>query len=316
MSSSFFKSLTYADVWANHVPDALDVLHAAYGFAAAGEDDISAFVEFGTDVAIIEVDDGERSTALQVTGPARVPGLNRARPDYPFLVESAGEPPLRPAISHATVVATPDLDALVEHLRSRGARYRFDQPYGDVLLPRLWPGWGSDKADPFYSPEVDAGMKLEFWEAASSDAAPQPPTVSGTEGGVTGIEAVTFLVADPAPAVALLEKVFDWVPDRSWTREGTTVAEFAFTDPKSARIQLVSPQDPDGRVGRHLTEWREGPYLRRFTCADLGAREEELRRYDIGVERGTALDGSGRDALLVQGGYAFSGVFEFVQDQV
>ena len=62
MSGSFFKSLTYADVWANDVPDALDIL----GTDLATRED--ALHRHGIPAARGPASDGSGRKSLLVTG--------------------------------------------------------------------------------------------------------------------------------------------------------------------------------------------------------------------------------------------------------
>jgi hypothetical protein len=129
---------------------------------------------------------------------------------------------------------------------------------------------------------------------------------------IAGVEAITFLVPEIEAPLELLAANFDWEPARVWSEGGATMAELAFDDPGSASVQLVAPGG-DSTAARHLAEWGPGPYVRRLTCTDLDARERVLREHHVTVERGTALDGSGRAATLVYGAPFFASVLELVE---
>jgi len=311
MSVEHFKHHTWIDVWTNDTPAALEFLHSAFGLGPVADEEIVRFGPFGTDVAAIKLEDN--STLLQVTGPTHTTtGLDRSRIDYPLVIESATETPLRPVIQHATIIHTTDIAALVERMRSLGLRHRFDEPSAMIPKPRLWIGYGSDKADPWYQPSVDGGLKLEFGQYVEG-AAGVRPSAGASSVDISGLEASMFLVNDVHASAAILERNFEWEPIDVTTRGDALVARFGFSDKDSAYVELISPRDADTFSGRHLADWGAGPYFRRMTCTDLDGRAEVLRAHGVEVTRGTSLDGSGRRAIFVLGGQVFSSAFELVE---
>jgi hypothetical protein len=314
MSAEHFKHHTWIDVWTNDTSVALEFLHSAYGLGPVADEEVVRFGPFGTDVAAIKLEDN--STLLQVTGPTRTAtALDRSRIDYPLVIESAAETPLRPVIQHATIIHTTDIEALVERMRRLGLRHRFDEPSAMIPKPRLWIGYGSDKADPWYRPSVDGGLKLEFGQYADGAAGVGPSAVASSV-DISGLEASMFLVDDVHARVVTLERNFGWEPIDVTTRGDALVARFGFSDGDSAYVELISPKDADTLVGRHLGDWGVGPYFRRMTCSDLDGRAESLHAHGVEVTRGTSLDGSGRRAIFVQGGLEFSSAFELVEPPV
>lgn len=311
MHASFFKSLSYADIWTNDLIGALDIFHDAFGFPETTRDKVATYASFGTDNLVFEFG-RDPVTRIEINGPASSGQIDRKRIDYPYILERVYEPPLRPAILHATVVATPNLPILVERLQRLGLRHRFDKG-GENTMDRLWVGFSADKRDPFYSPEADAGLMFEFWESSSDAVVSKLVPVRGAPNDLARIEASTMLVADLQHPLTLLKANFDWEPSRVWRDGATQIAEFKFDDPRSASLHFIAPSDADSRPGKHLTQWGAGAYVRRIACSDLSGREQSLSRRGIDVETGPALDGSGRKAALAFGGRHFYGMIEYVE---
>jgi hypothetical protein len=75
---------------------AMDTLHFAFGLPGATKENIFSNPPFGTELVMYKF--GQGATTMTVLGIPRVAGLDRSRADYPYNLETAFTPPLRPAI--------------------------------------------------------------------------------------------------------------------------------------------------------------------------------------------------------------------------
>jgi len=319
MGREFFQRQTYRETWSSDPVGATAVLGSGFGFPVATPDDVSVNAPFGDSLVAYKF--GDNPTGVMIIGPHRVAGLDRSLVDYPYIVETANEPPMRPIVASATVVLSDDFDSVLEWVRSKGFRHRLDDATPHLRSRRLWIGWGPEKSDPWYQPQHDAGIKLEFVQPAppgdaksAEDSAPFRMKTVQASSDVVRFEASMYLAPELRGPVASLSEAFEWEPARSWSAPGADFVEFSFVNSDSATIQFVAPTTTDGTVGRHLGEWGAGPYLQRLVCRDLDAREEQLRKSGVRFSRAEAIDGSGRPALIAEGGTDFFGAFEFVAE--
>jgi hypothetical protein len=246
---------------------------------------------------------------------------------YPFVPEIMASQAPRALRTHATEVVTRDFDEVLERLRSKGARFRLDEPDAQLSIPRIWAGFASGE-EAAYQPSTDGGLRLEIlpWtimedtdkgikekSQADGDAPSTSADQAPTSGAVERFESRTFLVDDHSRTLRALEENIGWSAARTWTADGVAHAELAFADPSSATIQLDQPVSADSPAGRHLAEMGPGPYTTRLACKDLAARRDALRGLGLDVLEQPATDGSGRQALWIGPEAGMGGIFELVE---
>jgi hypothetical protein len=304
--------LAAADLWITDVPATIAMMQTAFGLKPDGE--LLHFEDYGLSWQYAKVDAGpvtEFATKVEILAPLQGATPNRARSDYPYMVEWGESQRGGPAPYHATVVKTLQIDALVERLRDMNAIFRLDLPVGRFRRPRLFVGMD---ASGVYHAEYDGGLRLEFWEpyveerearrafAESGQHAPAAPR----------IEARQFTVPDIQRATESLSRFIAWTPEREWTHEGAHCAAFGFADAHSARLELIEDRTIDPAA---LNYAAIGAAMR-FADPDLAARERAIKAAGLPCTRMVANDGSGRDALRVDLGAAGQGIFDFVPPSV
>jgi hypothetical protein len=194
--------------------------------------------------------------------------------------------------THATVVATPCMDALAERVMAAGARCWLQSPTEDVPFTRLWMGAApGDLAD--YDPAADAGFRFEFIPSQSSAFAPRlflPPQDQPRPGeaGFRRIRSRAFLVSDIDASLRHLERLFGWEPAFPvWDEPGLgyRFVDMSANHGHGATLRLVAPTDPDSRAGRDLVRHGPGPYVITIAAFDLAAAEADLRARGAPIER-------------------------------
>lgn len=308
-------SLASADVWVDDVRAALRRMERGFGLGGAGNVELSRFPAYGVEWVFYPVEPtGVATTKLEVIGTDRdaVPDRNRA--DYPHMVEFGVEQGARSARFHALVIKTLALDDLLERLRSRGARFRLDPATPQIPRPRLFMGFDQD-GGAAYDPGFDGGLRLEFWEPYPHERPASPPVARRTRAipAPFYIEARAMLVADVKNSIDQLERFYGWEPVRTWTAAGEDAAEWAFDDPGSSLLQVVSPASAHGRLARELGRCGSGAWVIRFADSDLRARRDALSSAGMRFVEQTASDGSGRKALWVDLAESGEGLYEFVE---
>jgi Glyoxalase/Bleomycin resistance protein/Dioxygenase superfamily len=252
-------------------------------------------------------------TRLEVISPRPVP--EPADPAVPraYLDDYARAQGGRPLKTHATVVASSDLPALIERVCRRGLRHRVDPVTPELPHLRLW--LGVTPEDPGgYRPDDDAGL---FFEAiptqglhlriAPGDPAPPAPT-DLAEGAMARVLAREWLVRDLDPALAALARNLDWepaAPVADDARDGCRRAVMEVTMAHAATLELVQPV-ADGEAADYLAAHGPGPYYTRIAVAGLEAKAADL------ASRGTAFRRAG-DRLRVAAGAVDGALIEFVE---
>lgn len=183
--------------------------------------------------------------------------------------------------SHATVVATPDIDALAERVRRAGLRHWLQPPAEDVPFARLWMGV-ADGDLARYQPEADGGFMFEFIPG-------EPPAFSAKQfaggrdenpvaGAYERIHSRAFLVADLDQTLRHLERGFGWTPDQDVHEEaGYRFAVMSANVAQGARLRLMEARDPDSEIGRDYAQWGKGPYTITIGVHGLAAKADDLR---------------------------------------
>jgi hypothetical protein len=191
--------------------------------------------------------------------------------------------------THATVVATPCIDALAERLARQGVRHWYHYPEGSFR--RIW--LGSPEGDVGdYDPSVDGGFRFEFIPSDSEAFTPklfQHP-VDEPRPGETGFRRIkhrAFLVADIDASLRRLETLFGWDAAgavRDEPGRGYRFVEMSANFTHGAVLKLVQPTDPDGRAARDLKAEGPGPYTIGIAAYDLAATAADL------TDRGVTFD--------------------------
>ena len=198
--------------------------------------------------------------------------------------------------THATVVATPDIGALAERVRSRGLRAWLQPQDEEVPFDKLWVGAvPGDIAD--YQPSADFGFRFEFIPSNSSAFAPklfETPTDTPRPGetGFRRIRHRAFLVSDIDATLRGLEENFGWEPTgpvRDEPSRGYRFADMSANHAHGAGLRLVQPTNPDTAVAADLASQGPGPYTITIsvfdldaTAADLTARGTKFTRLEAG----------------------------------
>ena len=194
--------------------------------------------------------------------------------------------------THATVVATPEFEALAERVRRKGVRHWFQPKTEEVAFDRLWMGSPpGDLGD--YDPEADGGFVFEFIPSDSPAFGPrlfERPTDEPRPGqaGFRRILRRDFLVADLDAKLRRLEDVFGWTPAgpvRDEPSRGYRFATMAANHAHGATLGLVQPTDPDSLAGRTLAEQGEGPWAITIAAYDLEATFADVEARGVAVRR-------------------------------
>jgi hypothetical protein len=222
----------------------------------------------------------------------------------------------RPARSHATVVTTPDLESLVEMLRTKGIRHREDPPNEQLPFPRIWLGIANDGMP--YDPAVDGGLMIEIIETSSlrypAELGGEARTAEFPDGSLVRIIDRGYLVNDLDSAQVALERSLGMVADGpviDVVEEGYKSLSFEFAVPGSARLQLLAPTSAHSRVGRFFGTWGAGPHFIRIAVSGLHTWLENLQRR--GVPHRVIEGGLLPERVLVDSERTFGTPFEFVE---
>ncbi len=189
----------------------------------------------------------------------------------------------RPIKTHSCVIATDDLDSLIEKLYRRRLPFRIAPIDEHLPFARLW--LGTTPEQPRYRPVVDGGLCLEFMPLAPlqlpaelfSATPPEPRELS--DGQMVRIVQRAFLVRDLDETLRLLDSNLDMVaagPVELFPEEGYRRARFTFSTPRSAALDVIEPVRWDCESGRYLATWGPGPFYTRIAVNGLAAKAADL----------------------------------------
>lgn len=266
-----------ADLCVPNVEASLGAFTGKLGLPQPGP---AAFVKYpneGWDVvfALVNKAFATAPTRLEIIGP-----LGQARNGGPRIYDDQAPRIWR---THATVVATPDLDALAERLRSKGLRAWFQPKAEEVPFDKLWVGAvPGDIAD--YRPDADFGFRFEFIPSDSSAFAPKlfVKPVDEPRLGETGFRRIrhrAFLVADIDAMLHGLAENFGWEPAHAVRDEpgrGYRYVDMSANHGHGAGLRLVQATDPDSAAGRDFAAQGQGPYTITIAAFDLEATAADL----------------------------------------
>lgn len=189
----------------------------------------------------------------------------------------------RPVKTHSVVIATADIEGLLEKLHRRGLPFRVAPIDERMPWERVWVGTTPEQ--PRYRPVVDGGLCLEWipvWPLRMPEEtfAPTPPEPDGLqEGDMVRIVARGILVRDLDQTLRLLSANLDIEPAgpvELFEDEGFRRARIGFPLRHSATIDLIEPTRWDCAAGRYLATWGPGPYYIRIAVNGLDAKAADL----------------------------------------
>jgi hypothetical protein len=246
-----------------------------------------AFVDFeesGWDCAfaLVNKDWAVGPTRLEVIGPKRYPGTpEKSRGQS--MADVQGEKPCK---THATVVATSEIERLAEHVARLGLRHWLEEEgENGVPFTRLW--MGVSEAEPCdYEPEADAGLIVELIPSDSSAFSPKlfrrppPEPVDPVAGQMIRILSRAFLVDDLDATLRTLERNLLWEPSGAIAEDrdaGYRYALLAHDYAQGATLKLIEPLDPDRPEAAFLARWGPSPFTIRIAVHDLAAKCDDLQ---------------------------------------
>ncbi|BCQ07369.1 hypothetical protein JMUB5695_00790 [Mycobacterium heckeshornense] len=189
----------------------------------------------------------------------------------------------RPIKTHSCVIATDDIEALIEKLHRRRLPFRIAPIDDHLAWERLWVGTTPEQ--PRYRPVVDGGLCLEWHPIAPLQMPPEtfgetPPQPRDPQPGqMIRIVNRSFLVRDLDATLRLLDTNLDIVPSgpvELFEREGYRRARIGFTVGHSATLDLIEPVRWNCETGRYLATWGPGPYNIRIAVNGLDAKAADL----------------------------------------
>jgi hypothetical protein len=277
-----------ADMVVPNRAQTLDALMNQIGLASPPPDAHKYFPNAGWDITFAPVNP-ERArapTTIEImTAVDLLPSVSRDPGQRSVSMTVADAQAFRRWRTHATVIVTSELDAIVERVSRSGRRHWFQAPPANPGFPRLWMGVG-DHHDSSYDPSADCGLRLEFiprgaskFSVADVDTSPDVPRP-----GQTGIRRVAFrdfLVPDLGAALRDLETTFGWEPAHDVREEpsrGYSFVEMSGNYPQGAQLRLIQPIDPASRAGQDAKGANPSPYTIVCSVHDLDATEADLKR--------------------------------------
>jgi hypothetical protein len=222
---------------------------------------------------------------------------------------------LRPSKTHATVVGTPNLEAVGARLRARGVRHWYDT--AKEPFHRIWMGVTQEE-QAGYDPMADGGLLLELIPSNSVAFSPKlfvtppPEPIAPSAGQMIRIIARDYLVADIDRTLRILADNLGWEPEGPVTRStrGTHSVAMSRNYGHGAAVRLVQPSHDDGEHGAFFSRWGPGPYTIRIAVWDLGAKADDLARRGTKFARLAAEDSPER--IVVDPKFTAGTPFEFV----
>jgi hypothetical protein len=220
-------------------------------------------------------------TRLEVIGPKRyatTPGLSRGQ----AMSDVQGT---RPCKTHATVLATPEIEELAGHVKQLGLRHWFEEASGlQVPFSRLW--IGVTEEEPFsYRPEVDDGLIIEVIPSDSAAFDPKlfqrpaPMPIDPEPGQMIRILERMFIVDDLEATARKLERNLRWeagTPIVDDPEAGYRWALLSRNYEQGAALKLVEPLDTKAPAGAFRAKHGPGPYTIRVAVYGLDAKRADL----------------------------------------
>jgi hypothetical protein len=190
----------------------------------------------------------------------------------------------RPIKTHSCVIATDDIDGLIDTMHQRRIPFRVAPIDAHLAWERVWVGCSPEQ--PRYRPDWDGGLCLEWHPIAplaypdSTFQTPIPVQKNPQPADMVRILSRTFLVRDIDAVLRALSDNLDIEargPVETFAAEGFKRARIGFELPHSATIDLVEPTSGNSETGRYLATWGPGPYAVCIAVNDLDAKADDLR---------------------------------------
>lgn len=219
-------------------------------------------------------------TRLEVIGPKRYPGT----PQPSRGQNIADVQGTKPCKTHATVIATPDMSALAEHVKRLGLRHWLEPGSGKTSFDRLWMGIAGE--DFTYQPEADAGLIVEVIPSDSNAFVPKlfqktpPEPVDPVPGQMIRILSRAYIVDDLDQTLKVVSQNLLWEPAHSVVEDPDAGYRYAIMSrnfSQGAALKLVQPTSPATHTGAYHARWGSGAYTIRIAVHDLAAKCDLLR---------------------------------------
>jgi hypothetical protein len=249
---------------------------------------------------------------------------NQGDPMFPVFLKSleAFQGEFRPIKTHATVLVSHDISAVVEMLQSKRLPFRLAKLTPEMPFDRLWVGCTPE--NPVYEPSVDGGLCVEVIPLQAillpDDAfsSPPPRPRDPKEGDMVRVVGRGFLVRDIDDVLRRLSRNLEWEPSagvETLKDEGCKIARMGFNLGTSATLDVIEPTQWDSPGGRYLHNWGPGPHYIRVSVNGLKAKAERLKALNVAyewIEESEAVEG----ALIRVDPAEFDGaIFEFCEDR-
>jgi hypothetical protein len=249
---------------------------------------------------------------------------NQGDPMFPVFLKSleAFQGEFRPIKTHATVLVSHDISAVVEMLQSKRLPFRLAKLTPEMPFDRLWVGCTPE--NPVYEPSVDGGLCVEVIPLQAillpDDAfsSPPPRPRDPKEGDMVRVVGRGFLVRDIDDVLRRLSRNLEWEPSagvETLRDEGCKIARMGFNLGTSATLDVIEPTQWDSPSGRYLHNWGPGPHYIRVSVNGLKAKAERLKALNVAyewIEESEAVEG----ALIRVDPAEFDGaIFEFCEDR-
>jgi hypothetical protein len=212
----------------------------------------------------------------------------------------------RPMLTHSVVLVTwrEKLEALIQRLHERKARFRLAQRTPEMAFDRLW--LGVTPEDLQYEPSVDGGLCIEFIPMeptlmpAQAFDVPPPRVTDPKPGELLRVTARGFIVRDLTFTLGKLRDNLEWEPEAVETLggEGCLRARMGFTMSHSATLDIIEPTRWDSQTGLYLNNWGPGPHYTRIGVHDLAAKAEQLKEQGTQFEWVAESDAVGGAPLI------------------
>lgn len=256
-------------------------------------------------------------TRLEVIGPKMYPDT----PSYNRGFSISDVQGKKPCKTHATVMATPEIDRLAEHVKSLGLRHWFEEGGTEqVPFSRLWMGLSPEREND-YEPEADAGLVVEVIPSDSVAFTPKlfqtpaPEPIDPHPGQMIRILSRAFIVDDLDSALRTIEANLLWEaagPIIEDKKAGYRFAIMSRNYDQGATLKLVQPLDSDNAAGEYYKTWGGGPFTIRVAVHDLAAKREFLKEKGTGFIH-LATTGYEPERVLVDSAATALMPFEFVE---